>query len=129
MSGAQLWAVDFTALGQTIDTQRERVFQVSAILACLGNVLDDVYAPGAEAPDLQKVTDTAIWMLDRIAARLDPTLLRRDHTAIADSTASAVADGLREAATQCRSDQPALQTRLIEAAHLIERLIGRDVQP
>ena len=96
--------------------------------AC-GNALDDVYAPGVKAPDLQKVTDTAIWMLDRIAARLDPTLLRRDHTAIADSSAEAVADGLREAATQCRSDQPALQTRLIEAAHLIEQLIGRDVQP
>jgi hypothetical protein len=58
-----------------IETQRRRMFQVSAIAACLGHALQDVCAPGILAPELQNVTDIMIRILDDAAAGLDPSAL------------------------------------------------------
>lgn len=58
-----------------IDVQRRRIFQVSAIAACLGHALEDVSAPGKLAPELQNVTDAMIQLLDDVVAGLDPTVL------------------------------------------------------
>jgi hypothetical protein len=58
-----------------IEAQRRRMFQVSAIAACLGHALQDVSAPGTLAPELQNVTDVMIQLLDDAAAGLDPTAL------------------------------------------------------
>ncbi len=59
-----------------IEAQRRRMFQVSAIAACLGHALEDVCVPGKLAPELQNVTDAMIQLLDDAAAGLDPTALR-----------------------------------------------------
>lgn len=64
-----------TRLVLAIEAQRRRVFQVSAIAACLGHALQDVSAPGTLAPELQNVTDVMIHLLDDAAAGLDPTVL------------------------------------------------------
>lgn len=64
-----------TRLVLAIEAQRKRMFQVSAIAACLGHALQDVCAPGAHAPELQSVTDVMIQLLDDAAAGLDPTVL------------------------------------------------------
>jgi hypothetical protein len=58
-----------------IEAQRRRIFQVSAIAACLGQALEDVCTPGEVAPELQNVTDAMIHLLDDAAAGLDPTVL------------------------------------------------------
>lgn len=58
-----------------IEAQRRRMFQVSAIAACLGHALQDVCAPGQPAPELQNVTDVMIRILDDVAAGLDPSAL------------------------------------------------------
>ena len=58
-----------------IELQRKRIFQVSAIAACLGHALEDVCAPGKLAPELQNVTDAMIQLLDDAVAGLDPTVL------------------------------------------------------
>jgi hypothetical protein len=58
-----------------IEAQRRRMFQVSAIAACLGHALQDVCAPGMLAPELQNVTDVMIRILDDAAAGLDPSAL------------------------------------------------------
>jgi hypothetical protein len=65
-----------TRLVIAIEAQRKRMFQVSAIAACLGHALEDVSAPGALAPELQNVTDVMIQLLDDAAAGLDPTALK-----------------------------------------------------
>ena len=64
-------------LALAIDAQRQQLFQVSATLACLGGVLDEVYVPGHEtdAPDLAHVADALIAQLDRVCTELDPTTL------------------------------------------------------
>jgi hypothetical protein len=59
-----------------IEAQRRRVFQVSAIAACLGHALEDVCAPGTLAPELQNVTDAMIKLLDDAVAGLDPSVLK-----------------------------------------------------
>lgn len=59
-----------------IEAQRRRMFQVSAIAACLGHSLQDVCAPGKLAPELQSVTDAMIQLLDDAVAGLDPTVLK-----------------------------------------------------
>ena len=58
-----------------IEAQRKRMFQVSAIAACLGHALQDAAAPSTLAPELQNVTDVMIQLLDDAAAGLDPTAL------------------------------------------------------
>ncbi|HKU17499.1 MAG TPA: hypothetical protein VJQ52_24105 [Steroidobacteraceae bacterium] len=60
----------------TIEAQRRRLFQVSAIAACLGHALEDICAPGKLAPELQNVTDAMIQLLDDAAAALDPSILK-----------------------------------------------------
>jgi hypothetical protein len=62
-----------------IEAQRRRMFQVSAIAACLGHALEDVCAPGKLAPELQNVTDAMIQLLDDALAGLDPTVLKLPH--------------------------------------------------
>lgn len=64
-----------TKLVVAIEAQRKRVFQVSAIAACLGHALEDFSVPGTLAPELQNVTDVMIQLLDDAAAGLDPTTL------------------------------------------------------
>jgi hypothetical protein len=59
-----------------IEAQRRRMFQVSAMAACLGHALADVYAPGKLAPELQNVTDVMIQLLDDATSGLDPTVLK-----------------------------------------------------
>lgn len=59
-----------------IEAQRRRMFQVSAIAACLGHALEDVCAPGKLAPELQNVTDAMIQLLDDAVAGLDPIVLK-----------------------------------------------------
>jgi hypothetical protein len=59
-----------------IEAQRRRMFQASAIAACLGRALEDVSAPGKLAPELQNVTDVMIQLLDDAVAGLDPTVLK-----------------------------------------------------
>lgn len=59
-----------------IEAQRRRMFQVSAIAACLGHALEDICAPGKLAPELQNVTDAMIQLLDDAVAGLDPTVLK-----------------------------------------------------
>lgn len=66
---------DDTTLALAIEVQRRRMFQVSAIAACLGHSLQDVCAPGSLAPELQNVTDAMIQLLDDAAAGLDPSVL------------------------------------------------------
>lgn len=73
-SGADLSSSD-ARLVLAIETQRRRMFQVSAIAACLGHALEDVCAPGRLAPELQNVTDAMIQLLDDAVAGLDPTVL------------------------------------------------------
>jgi hypothetical protein len=58
-----------------IEAQRRRMFLVSAIAACLGHALQDVYAPGQLAPELQNVTDVMIRILDDAAAGLNQSAL------------------------------------------------------
>lgn len=59
-----------------IEAQRRRMFQVSAIAACLGRELEDVCAPGKLAPEPQNVTDAMIQLLDDAVACLDPIVLK-----------------------------------------------------
>jgi hypothetical protein len=59
-----------------IEAQRRRMFQVSAIAACLGQALEDVCAPGKLAPELQNVTDAMIQLLDDALTGLDPIVLK-----------------------------------------------------
>jgi hypothetical protein len=75
--------IDIRALALAIDVQRRRLFEVTAILACLGAVLDDVYVPDGPsmAPDLEHVADVLIRMLDGVASALDPTTLQLDVSA------------------------------------------------
>jgi hypothetical protein len=68
--------IDSSALELAIQAQRRRMFQVSAIAACLGHSLEDVCAPGMLAPELQNVTDAMIQLLDDAVAGLDPTVLK-----------------------------------------------------
>jgi hypothetical protein len=71
-----------------IEAQRRRVFQVSAIAACLGHALEDVCAPGQLAPELQNVTDVMIRILDDAAAGLDPSALNLQSTPALDDQAA-----------------------------------------
>jgi hypothetical protein len=59
-----------------IQAQRRRMFQVSAIAACLGHALENVSAPGKLAAELQNVTDAMIQLVDDAAAGLDPSVLK-----------------------------------------------------
>jgi hypothetical protein len=68
-----------------IEAQRRRMFQVSAIAACLGHALEDVCAPGKLAPELQNVTDAMIQLLDDAVAALDPTVLKLPHPVLGAS--------------------------------------------
>lgn len=69
-----------------IEAQRRRMFQVSAIAACLGYSLENVSAPGVLAPDLQNVTDAMIQLLEDATAGLDPTVLNLPtHALLGDS--------------------------------------------
>jgi hypothetical protein len=58
-----------------IEAQRRRLFQVSAIAACLGHSLVEACARCPMASELQNVTDAMIQLLDDAAAGLDPTVL------------------------------------------------------
>lgn len=120
--------VNMTSLEKEINKQRTRLYRVEAVLACLGHSLHDVYAPGSDGPELQYVTDTLRPILNRIASKLDPTVLRKEHIEHSYPTAAAIADGLRDAAAQCTNEQAALCTRLIEAARFIDGMIGREAR-
>lgn len=64
------------SLALAIEAQRRRLFQVSAIAACLGHALVEACARCQLTPDLENVTDAMIQLLDEAAAGLDPTVLK-----------------------------------------------------